>query len=185
MTIRPVKLSDAPAILAIYAPYITDSVITFEYDVPTVTEFTERIQNIQKQLPYLVAEVDGRVLGYAYASRHRDRIAYQWSVETSVYVHPNGHRQGIARQLYTTLFNLLRRQGYYNAYAGITLPNLKSEAFHQTMGFEPVGTFANIGYKFGAWHDVAWFQLTLQPHVVDPLPPTPARTTFEDGETRC
>lgn len=173
MTIRFATLADASAILAIYGPYITESIISFEYEVPTVLEFTERIRAIQQQLPYLIVEANGRVMGYAYASRHRDRAAYQWSVDTSVYVHPDGHRQGIARQLYTALFDLLRRQGYYNAYAGITLPNPKSEAFHRTMGFEPVGTYANVGYKFGEWHDVAWFQLTLQPHQTNPTPPVP------------
>ncbi|GAB3942692.1 GNAT family N-acetyltransferase [Spirosoma harenae] len=171
MTIRFATLADAPAILAIYAPFITDSSTSFEYEVPTVEEFTGRIQMIQKQFPYLVAEVEGRIMGYAYASKHRDRTAYQWSVETSVYIHPDGHRQGIARQLYTRLFDLLRQQGYYNAYAGITLPNPKSEAFHQTMGFEPVGIYKNIGYKMGDWHSVAWFQLVLQPYAMNPTAP--------------
>ncbi|QHV95776.1 arsinothricin resistance N-acetyltransferase ArsN1 family B [Spirosoma endbachense] len=173
MTIRFAKLTDTPAILAIYAPYVNNSAITFEYVVPTLSDFSERIQIIQEQFPYLVAESDGRVLGYAYASRHRDRMAYQWAVETSVYVHPDGQRQGIARQLYTSLFDLLRRQGYYNAYAGITAPNQKSEALHQAMGFEPIGIYPNVGYKLGAWHDVAWFKLILQPHQVNPTRPVP------------
>ncbi|GAB4019864.1 GNAT family N-acetyltransferase [Spirosoma migulaei] len=171
MTIRFATPADVPAILAIYAPYITGSTITFEYDVPTVAEFTERVQTIQQQLPYLVAESDERLLGYAYASKHRDRTAYQWSVETSVYVHPDGHRQGIARQLYARLFELLRRQGYYNAYAGITLPNHKSESFHRSVGFEHIGTYSNIGYKMGAWHSVTWFQLALQPYQSNPVLP--------------
>ncbi|GAB2563384.1 arsinothricin resistance N-acetyltransferase ArsN1 family B [Spirosoma aerophilum] len=173
MTIRFATPDDAPAMLAIYAPYITGTTITFEYEVPTVAEFTRRIEAIHQQYPYLVAEVNGEILGYAYASKHRDRPAYQWSVETSVYVHPVGHRQGIARQLYTMLFEFLYRQGYYNAYAGITMPNPKSEAFHQTMGFEFIGTYDNIGFKMGAWHSVAWFQRTLQPHPVNPAIPLP------------
>lgn len=171
MITRFATLADAPAILAIYAPYITGSTITFEYDVPPVAEFAERIRTIQQQLPYLVAESDGQVLGYAYASKHRDRTAYQWSVETSVYVHPDGHRQGIARQLYSHLFELLRRQGYFNAYAGITLPNHKSESFHRSLGFEHIGTYSNIGYKLGAWHSVAWFQLALQSYQLNPTRP--------------
>lgn len=175
MTIRFATPDDAPAILAIYAPYITDTTITFEYDIPTVAEFAQRIETIQQQYPYLVAELDRQLLGYAYASKHRDRPAYQWSVETSVYVHPDGHRRGIARQLYTLLFDFLRRQGYYNAFAGITMPNPKSEAFHRTMGFSYIGTYDNIGYKMGAWHPVAWFQMTLKPHPVDP--PTPISIT--------
>lgn len=173
MTIRFATLNDASGILTIYAPFITSSTVSFEYEVPTVAEFAGRIQTIQQQYPYLVAETNERISGYAYASKHRDRTAYQWSVETSVYIHPDGHRQGIARQLYTTLFDLLRQQGYYSAYAGITLPNLKSEAFHRTMGFEPVGVYKNIGYKMGAWHDVAWFQKPIQPYQVDPAVPVP------------
>lgn len=173
MNIRFATPADAPSILAIYGPYVMNSAITFEYEVPTVAEFAGRIQTIQQQLPYLVAESDGQLLGYAYASKHRDRTAYQWSVETSVYIHPDGHRQGIARQLYTTLLALLRRQGYYNAYAGITLPNQKSEAFHQSMGFELIGIYTNIGYKMGAWHSVAWFQLVLQPYQANPTVPIP------------
>ncbi|AKD56443.1 GNAT family N-acetyltransferase [Spirosoma radiotolerans] len=171
MTIRFATLADVPAILAIYAPYITDSVISFEYEVPTLAEFSERVRVIQTQFPYLVAELDGRVLGYAYASKHRDRTAYQWSVETSVYVHPDGHRQGIARQLYTTLLTYLRRQGYINAFAGITSPNPSSEAFHRAMAFTHIGTYSNIGYKMGSWHSVSWFQLALQAHKVDPPVP--------------
>lgn len=173
MTIRFAQPHDAPAILAVYAPFVTGSTITFEYEVPTIAEFAHRIQTIQQQFPYLVAEEEGSVLGYAYASRHRDRPAYQWSVETSVYVQPAGHRRGIARQLYTDLFALLRRQGYYNAYAGITSPNPASESFHQSMGFDYLGTFANIGYKMGAWHNVSWFQLALQPHQLNPAAPLP------------
>lgn len=174
MTIRFATPADAKALLDIYAPYILNTSISFEYEVPSVAEFAGRIDAIhQQQLPYLVAELDGRVLGYAYASRHRERMAYQWSVDTSVYIHPDGHRKGIARSLYTRLFELLRRQGYYNAYAGITLPNLASENLHCNMGFELVGVYANVGYKMGAWHEVAWFQLALQPHQLNPTPPIP------------
>ncbi|ADB39309.1 GNAT family N-acetyltransferase [Spirosoma linguale] len=173
MTIRFAQPADASAILAVYAPYITGSTITFEYEVPPIAEFAGRIRAIQQQFPYLVAEEEGSLLGYAYASRHRDRPAYQWSVETSVYVHPAGHRRGIARQLYTRLFDLLVQQGYYNAYAGITSPNPQSESFHRSMGFDYIGTYAKIGYKMGAWHDVSWFQRTLQPHQINPVIPMP------------
>lgn len=175
MTIRFAKLTDAPAILGIYAPYITDTPVTFEYIVPTLSEFSERIDLIQQQFPYLVAEEDGKILGYAYASRHRDRIAYQWSVEASVYIHPSGHRRGIARTLYATLFDLLRKQGYFNVYAGITMPNEPSEAFHQAMGFSLIGVYPNIGYKQGKWHDVCWYQLALQNHEDVPAKPSPIR----------
>ncbi|MFD2573804.1 arsinothricin resistance N-acetyltransferase ArsN1 family B [Spirosoma soli] len=173
MTIRFATPADTSQILAIYAPYIINSVITFEYEVPAVNDFAARMQTIQQQLPYLVAEVDGRILGYAYASKHRDRIAYQWSVDTSVYIHPDGQRQGIGRRLYTVLFDLLRRQGYYNAYAGITIPNPGSEALHRSFGFKPVGVYTNVGYKFDKWHDVIWLQLTLQPYASNPSDPVP------------
>lgn len=173
MTIRFATLADAPAIRAIYAPFVTDTAITFEYEVPSVAEFETRIRTIQQQFPYLVAEENGRVLGYTYASVHRARTAYQWSVETSVYIHPDGHRQGIGRQLYTHLFDLLRRQGYYNAYAGAISPNPQSELFHRSLGFEHVGTYTNIGFKKGNWHSVAWFQLALQPYRTDPSLPIP------------
>jgi phosphinothricin acetyltransferase len=173
MTIRFATNDDTPIILDVYAPFITDTVITFEYEIPSLDEFSSRIETIQQQLPYLVAEEEGRILGYAYASKHRDRIAYQWSVDISVYIHPEGHRQGIGRQLYTTLLALLREQGYYNVYAGITIPNPKSEGFHRSMGFEPVGVYTNVGYKFGHWHSVIWLSLILQPYSPTPTPPLP------------
>lgn len=173
MTIRFATPTDAADLLAIYTPYVLNTIISFEYVVPDVDEFAGRIRTIQQQLPYVVAELDGRVLGYAYATRHRDRTAYQWSVDTSVYVHPDGYRRSIARGLYNRLFDLLRRQGYYNAYAGITLPNLPSEQFHRRMGFDPIGVYLGVGYKMGGWHDIAWFRLTLQPHQFNPVPPLP------------
>lgn len=173
MTIRFADPTDAADLVAIYGFYVTESVISFEYDVPTVAEFASRIRTIQQQFPYLIAELDGRLVGYAYASQHNDRTAYQWSANTSVYIHPDSHRRGTARQLYTRLFELLCQQGYYNVFAGITLPNPKSEAFHQAMGFERIGTYQNSGYKLGAWHSVAWFQRLLQPYPANPVPPVP------------
>ncbi|WP_266368457.1 GNAT family N-acetyltransferase [Tellurirhabdus rosea] len=173
ITIRFATPEDAPALLAIYAPYITDSIISFEYEVPDLADFTGRIEAIRQQFPYLVAESEGRLLGYAYAARHNERSAYQWSANTSVYIHQDWHRRGIARTLYARLLDLLRAQGYCNAFAGITLPNEKSEAFHQSMGFERIGTYSNTGFKFGAWHSVAWFQLVLQPYPPSPAPPVP------------
>lgn len=171
MTIRFATPADAPAILAIYGTYILESTITFEYEVPAVEEFAGRIRVIQQQYPFLVAESEERVLGYAYATRHNERMAYQWSVNTSVYVLPEAHRKGIGRSLYAALFELLRRQGYHNAFAGITRPNPESEALHRAFGFELIGTYTNTGYKFGAWHSVSWFQLVLQPYTAEPAPP--------------
>jgi L-amino acid N-acyltransferase YncA len=141
--------------------------------LPTIAEFSQRITTILTQLPWIVGELDGQIVAYAYAARHRDRAAYQWSVETSVYVHPHFQRQGTARALYEALLGLLRRQGYYNAYAGITLPNSKSDQFHRSMGFSPIGSYSNVGYKLGQWHSVQWYSLALADWSTNPTAPKP------------
>ena len=122
-------------------------------------------------LPWLVGERDGQIMGYAYAGRHKERAAYIWSVDASVYIHPQAQRSGLGRALYTSLFALLRLQGFYNIYAGATIPNAGSVGLHESMGFEPVGVYRRVGFKCGAWHDVAWFQRPLQPPSADPPPP--------------
>jgi L-amino acid N-acyltransferase YncA len=160
-TIRSIEIRDAQAVHDIYAPFVSDSAISFEIDPPDVPMIEQRIRNVRDQYPWLVLEAGGKVLGYAYASRHRERLAYQWCVEVSVYVHPAAHRCGVGRALYVALFEILRRQGYVNAYAGITLPNPSSVGLHESLGFQLVGVFTRIGYKFGQWHDVAWLQLRL------------------------
>ena len=154
-------VSDAGAVREIYAPFVSDSATSFEMVVPDLMEVERRIQTDRDRYPWLVFEQDRVVLAYAYASVHRARKAYQWSVEVSVYVHPQAHRRGVGRALYTALFDLLRRQGYANAYAGITLPNPASVGLHESLGFVPVGVFSRIGFKFDQWHDVAWLQLRL------------------------
>jgi phosphinothricin acetyltransferase len=171
--IRLATPEDAPALLGIYAPFVEHTAITFEYEVPAPEDFALRISTVLQQLPWLIHEQQGQITGYAYAARHRDRAAYQWSVDTSVYLHADFHRQGIARSLYLTLFQLLRTQGYYNAYAGITLPNPKSERFHRKMGFTPVGVYEKVGYKLGQWYSVQWFSLNLQEHLAHPATPLP------------
>ncbi len=132
---------------------------------------TERVAHIMGRTPWLVFERDGIVLGYAYAGIHRERPAYQWSVEVSAYVHRDAQRLGVARALYTSLFAALVVQGFRNAYAGITLPNEASVGFHTAMGFTPVGVYRGIGYKYGNWHDVAWFERGLAPRDESPQPP--------------
>lgn len=169
--IRLAKASDSTCILEIYAPYIKDTVISFEYEVPDITAFKERMANIQSRYPYLVCEVNGDIAGYAYASRHRDREAYSWSVDASVYVAPKFHRKNIGKTLYTALFEILKLQGYYNVYAGVTVPNVKSEGLHEAIGFKPVGIYHNVGYKFGRWHDVKWYELKLREHAKQPDTP--------------
>lgn len=166
--IRLIKSTDAASVLAIYEPYIRDTSITFEYDVPSLGEFSERIQTISVEYPWLVCVENDIILGYAYGCKHRYRTAYQWSVESAIYVSENTHRKGIARHLYETLFEILRLQGFVNVYAGVTIPNEKSEGFHLAMGFEKLGTFKKIGYKFEEWHDVAWFDLHLTSHILHP-----------------
>jgi len=132
-----------------------------------------RIRALVVRLPWLVLDDDGIVAGYAYASPHRDRAAYGWSVDTTVYVNPNHRRCGVGRALYTTLFQLLQLLGYYKAYAGITLPNPASIGVHEAVGFELVGIYRGVGYKLGAWHDVSWYGLSLQPERLNPGPPLP------------
>ncbi|MBN1892447.1 MAG: N-acetyltransferase [Clostridiales bacterium] len=166
--IRPVKQTDAADILAIYAPYVTDTVISFETKVPTIEEFSKRIETIQNDYPYLVCEVDGKVVGYAYASKHRERAAYRYSVEVSVYVALDYHHKGIGKALYKRLFAALDACNYYSAYAGITLPNDKSIGLHKSFGFVEVGIYHNIGYKDGKWLDVIWLEKPLKDYGIPP-----------------
>lgn len=147
--------------LAIYAPIVRETTISFELEPPSETEFQQRIKSYQQQMPWLVCEINGEVAGYAYASPHRTRAAYQWSVESSVYVGKNHRRKGIAKALYTSLFKLLQLQGFYNVVAAIALPNQPSVAVHEAVGFLPVGVFHRVGFKFGKWRDIGYWQLSL------------------------
>lgn len=160
--IRPVETGDAAAMAAIYAPNVTGSVISFEVEPPDAAEMARRIAATTETYPWLVCERAGTVVGYVYASSHLARAAYRWSVNVSVYIDARQHRSGIGRALYTSLFALLRLQGFYNAYGGITLPNAGSVGLHEAMGFRAVGVYRQVGYKFGAWHDVGWWSLDLQ-----------------------
>ena len=160
-SIRRAEVADAPTIREIYAPFVSDSATSFELVVPDLAEVERRIEAQRDRYPWLLFERDRRILGYAYASAHRARWAYQWCVEVSVYVHPLAHRRGVGRALYVALLDLLRRQGYVNAYAGITLPNPSSVGLHESLGFVPVGVFRRIGLKFDRWHDVVWLHLPL------------------------
>ena len=175
-TIRLATEADAAAVADIYAPYVTASPVSFETDAPDGTEMARRIAEVQRTHAWLVFEEGGVVGGYAYGSKHRLRAAYQWSAEVSVYVAEPFRRRRIAQALYTSLFRLLAAQHFVNAYAGITLPNAASVALHESVGFIPVGIYRNIGYKMGAWHDVGWWQLALQPHPAAPSAPRPLAT---------
>jgi L-amino acid N-acyltransferase YncA len=165
MHIRLATLEDAPAIAAIYRPYVEDSIVSFELEAPSETLMRERMQKVLTKLPWLVCEQEGGVIGYAYASPHRDRAAYQWSVDVSVYLRQGLQRRAFGRVLYSELFTLLVQQGYYTAFAGISVPNAASVGLHESFGFEPVGTYRKAGFKFGAWHDVGWWQKPLRNYV--------------------
>ena len=173
MDLRLATPDDAAAVRAIYAPVVADTAISFEEEPPSVDELRGRIESTLERLPWLVCELDGAVAGYAAAHPHRERAAYRWSVETSVYVAEADRRRGVARGLYEALFGVLAAQGYVNAYAGTTLPNPASEALHAAVGFEPVGTYAGVGYKDGAWRDVRWWYRELRERPEEPADPAP------------
>ena len=166
----------------IYAPAVSASAISFELVEPTPEEMALRLAKARCHGPWLVWSEGGRVEGFAYASPHSDRAAYQWSVNVSVYVAGTARRRGIARALYGALFTLLRLQGHYAAHAGITLPNAASVGLHESLGFRPVGVYRSVGYKLGAWHDVGWWQLVLRERVGEPSPPRPPSAVQPEWE---
>ena len=168
--IRLATPADADALLAIYAPYVQNTAVSFEAVVPTVAEFARRIESIGQQYPYLLYQVGDTVVGYAYAARHRERVAYCYNVEISIYVSDAWHGTGVAHRLYSALFALLTRLGYSNAYAAYTSDNEKSGRFHEKFDFRLIGIFRRTGYKLGAWHDVTWLEKTLNPHADNPPP---------------
>lgn len=188
LEIRPAEAGDAEAVHAIYAPIVRDTAISFEWEPPTVDEMRGRIAKVLADgYPWLVAESDGRVAGYAYAGRFRARAAYDWTAEVSVYVAGDRHRQGIGRALYRALLDVLERQGYRSAVGIATAPNAGSEALHRSLGFAEVGRFPRVGYKFGAWHDILCWRIGLGPEDAAPDPIRPlanveplARMDLED-----
>jgi L-amino acid N-acyltransferase YncA len=181
ITIRLAIPDDAHQIQAIYAQYCFTP-ISFETEPPTAQEMRGRIEKTLEQYPWLVSEDSGEILGYAYATRHRERAAYRWSVDTTIYVSRRQHRRGLGRALYTSLFSVLPLQGYVSAYAGVTLPNPASVGLHQAMGFQPVGVYKHVGFKLGAWHDVGWFERTLQALPGEPSDPKSLEEVCETRE---
>jgi phosphinothricin acetyltransferase len=182
LTLRKAAVEDGAALAAIYAPYVSDTVISFEAVPPTAEEFGGRIANCLPNYPWLVAEVDGQPAGYAYAGPHSGRAAYSWSADISVYLALDHHRRGIGRSLYDALIALLRHQGYHALFAGITLPNQSSVAIHSAIGMREVGVYREVGFKFGQWHDVMWMGMTISPRTEPTAPPTPfsALTNLQD-----
>ena len=181
--LRFVTLADAPAIAAIYAPYVTDTPISFETAPLTPDDMRRRIEHYTATHPWLVYEHEGLVVGYAYAGRHHDRAAYDWSCEVSVYVDRSMHRQGIGRALYAALLEALRRLGYYTALAGVTEPNPGSIGLHEAVGFRRAGVNRNVGYKDGRWWDVAYLELALR-EAYDPPGSKPRRMDQLSPEER-
>jgi L-amino acid N-acyltransferase YncA len=171
MTIRLAGEKDAEGILTIYAPYITGTSFTFEAEVPSTKSFAERITSYLTHWPWLVCEIDGKIAGYAYGSRYRERTGYQWCVECSVYIHDDFIRMGVAKALYTALFDILKLQGYRNVYAVINLPNERSVKFHESCGFKWFVDYENVGYKLGKWKTVGWWQLIINEYNHEPDPP--------------
>jgi phosphinothricin acetyltransferase len=169
--IRLANEIDADPIASIYRPIVEQTAISFETVAPDRYEMTRRIVETLRHYPWLVCEADGHVIGYASAARHRVRAAYQWSVDTSVYTDRHYRRLGVGRGLYLSLFGILAAQGYFNAYAGIALPNDSSVALHESMGFEPLGVYRRVGYKLGEWRDVGWWQLNIREHEATPNEP--------------
>ena len=179
--IRLATAADAAAIHEIYLPIVRDTHISFEQTVPTPGEIAARIKKTLSQYPWLVCELEGQLAGYAYASAFRARAAYQWTAETTVYIHKDFQRRGLSRALYSSLLAILREQGYCSAIGVIALPNEGSIRAHEALGFRKVGVFENVGYKAGAWRDTGWWQLELRPAPSQPQCPRPISDLAAQG----
>lgn len=165
---------DAARIARIYEPYVADTIISFEEAAPDADEMASRMRKTLARTPWLVAEAaDGLVVGYAYASEHRSRAGYRWSVDISVYVDPAWHGRGIGRELYAALLDIVRRQGFVNVYAGIGLPNPASVGLHESIGMRLIGIYERVGFKLGRWVDVAWYGMRLPEPQGRPAEPSP------------
>ena len=168
--IRMATVEDAEDILKIYNPYIMNSVITFEYEAVSVKEFQGRISNVLSAFPWLVCLIDDKIVGYAYCSPHRVRVAYGWDCECTVYLEPDYHRRGIGHALYEALFQIVKLQGYYNVYSLICVPNEGSVALHKKHGFKEIGYYSNTAYKFGEWRHLSVMEKRLQDKFDEPAP---------------
>ena len=174
ITLRKARVTDGGALAAIYKHYVENTAITFEYIAPSAEEFASRIAHKTEKYPFIVAEEDGRPVGYAYASEYRERAAYSWDVETSVYIDVDHRGQGIGKKLYAALEEILKLQNVVNLYACITYPNPQSIGMHEAMGFQHAGRFRGAGFKMGEWHDVCWLEKQLNcPQEPQPVIPYP------------
>ena len=174
------KPSDAPQLAEIYSPAVAQTAISFEVTPPSARVMEQRVASYGSYAPWVCLADTSRVLGFAYASKHHERAAYQWSVDVTVYVREEHRGRGVGRALYTSLFALLKIQGFYTAHAGITLPNAASVGLHESLGFRAVGVYPSVGHKFGAWHDVGWWQLAVRERVG--VPPQPL--SLQEAETQ-
>lgn len=182
MRLRVAVEADAPALAAIYAPIVRATAISFELEVPDADEFVQRLRACRQLAPWILAERDGVVCAYAYGTRYRARPAYDWIVETSIYVAAEARRAGVARRLYSALLDALALQGFRTAVGGITLPNAPSVALHEQLGFSPAGVVPRAGWKLGAWHGVGFWTRELG---VAEDPPAPVRSVAElEADTR-
>lgn len=177
VAIRAARVSDAQSLLEIYAPYVRNTAITFEYEVPEPTDFRKRIENTLKKYPYIVAEADGEILGYAYTGAFKERAAYDWSAEVSIYVKKDKRGLGIGGKLYAALEEISRAQHILNLNACIAYADTEDEyltndsvTFHSHMGYKMVGKFHQCGYKFGKWYDMVWMEKMIGEHPANPAP---------------
>ncbi len=179
-TVRIAELDDAADILGIYAHYVLNTAVTFEHEVPSLDEFTVRVGSYLSRYPYIVATDDGAIIGFTYAGPLRQRTAYAWAVETSIYVKHDCRQNGVGRMLYETLEDILRRQGFTNMLAAVAYAqeedeylSLASPRFHERLGYSHVGRFTQCGHKFGRWYDLSWWEKQIAPHQKDQPPITP------------
>lgn len=170
ITIRWAELDDAQALLNIYAPYVRETAITFEYTVPTLLEFKQRMQKTMMKYPYLVAVRGAEILGYAYASEFKNRAAYDWAVETTIYVKQHSRQSGVGKKLYQALEAVLKKQNITNLYACIAYPNPGSIGFHEHVGYQTIGHFSKCGYKLETWYDMIWMEKMIAAHGIKPEP---------------
>ncbi len=168
--IRLATLNDAEGVLSVYAPYIQQTAISFEYEVPTLDAYRERMRMIGEKYPFLVYEVEGKILGYAHARPQMDRAAYQWNAELSIYMAMGETHRGVGQLLFRALLELLTLQNVQNVYGGVTSPNPASEQLQLKLGFHQAAVWKQTGYKFEKWHDVIWFEKHLNVHQVPPQP---------------
>ena len=180
LQVRMANASDAAGILSIYKPYIENTSFTFETEVPSIEQFGKRIETYLQKWPWIICEIDGLIAGYVYGAGYRERTAYQWSCECSVYIHEDYKGKGLGQHLYEALFPILKLQGFNNVYAVINLPNELSVKLHEKCGLEWFATYENVGYKLGRWKNVGWWRLKLNDYNSEPAPPLKLSETDQD-----